>query len=231
MITNTMRSLRGAALVCCLLASMAAACQAAEEPPTGTGNGPCDGVAVFEGHEYERANAVVHPSPGAIIGDARIPGCNDTGAPSPPTDVSIQVARLTGIDPQVAFVDADSPGSIYVRSNLAKTPDEIAPYFSAPACEVKDEPIQMSGPWLGIIGADGETELDLLPPYDLEMLVTDSSSARYLSAELTVRVLPALGSPLTDEDVKTTLWTGGSINVVAACDGERFIAQSVKTFA
>jgi hypothetical protein len=86
----------------------------------------------------------------------------------------------------------------------------------------------LSGPWLGILGADGKTELDLIPPYDLFIHVADASNARYKRAQLTVRVPPSFGRPISHADIENSLWKGGSIAITAGCDGSGFVAGDVR---
>lgn len=231
MIAWTMRFPRRVALVLIAPSLLAAGCRAESREPTEVeANGVCASMAFFDGHRYVGRTAVVDPAPGAVVGEARLPGCNDQGQASAPPDELIEVARLPGVDPSVAFVAARFPEIIYTRSDVATLPPTVAEFFAAPGCSEEDVPIRTEGIWLGIIGADGETELDLVPPYDVIVLVARSSAPRYVNAELTVRVSPSLGSPLTREDVEASLWEGGSVQIVSRCDGERFIAESVQAF-
>jgi hypothetical protein len=138
----------------------------------------------------------------------RLPGCNDTGQPTAPPDELVKVARLPDVDPDVAVVDAAAPEVIYVRSDLDPLPAAVARFFDAPSCRQEDSPIELKGQWLGIIGPGEQTELDLVPPYSVEMFVSHSSSRRYVNAEINIDVPPSLGSPLTREDGETSL-SGG----------------------
>jgi hypothetical protein len=106
-------------------------------------------------------------------------------------------------------------------------PDEIAPYLTAPACH-DGESVDLGGTWLGILGADERTELDLQPPYDVTMRADESSIDRFLRAELTIRVEPGLGMPISREDVDRSLATGGDIQVSAGCRDGRLIATAVR---
>jgi hypothetical protein len=194
------------------------------------GAGSCANIAIFEGREYTGQHAVRHPSFGEVLGEARIPACNDTNLSTPEPDEFVKVARLAGVDPEVAIVDAISPEVIYIRSDLYPGPAEVVRLFTAPSCAQEDSPIAFRGTWLGIFGPGETTELDLLPPYTVMMLVSQSSSPRYVNAEIDIRVPPSLGSPLTHQDVKTSLWEGGTIRVRSTCDGKRFVADSVAAF-
>jgi hypothetical protein len=87
--------------------------------------------------------------------------------------------------------------------------------------------VDLRGPWLGIIGADGKTEVDLVPPYDLMMRVDEASDARLERTFLTIRVSDELGQPLTHEDVRTYLQHEGDLSISATCRGSAFLATSV----
>jgi len=100
--------------------------------------------------------------------------------------------------------------------------------MTSPSCDAGDTPLRLEGEWLGILGADGNTELDLLPPYDVDIRVRDASSDRYLRSLLTVRVPPTLGHPISHLDVRTALWKPGTLAAQVHCgDGGRFVADQV----
>jgi hypothetical protein len=215
------------------LAVLASACGGADRSSEGSevssgGSASCAWVAFLDGHEYLGGNAVVHPVPGETVGEIRIPGCNDTGQSEAPPDEWRTVAVLPGVDASVAVVDAEMPEVIYVRADLDSYPSGIDRYFDAPECVSADEPIDLEGPWLSIPGTDANKEPDPVPPYRVEVLVVKSSASRYANAELTIAVPPTLGMPITHADVEESLWGGGSLRVTAACDGERFIAESIE---
>jgi hypothetical protein len=62
-----------------------------------------------------------------------------------------------------------------------------------PTCAKQREPTILDGPWLGIIGPHLETEVDLVPPYDLDMRIDDASATRYERVFLTIHVAKSLG--------------------------------------
>ena len=88
--------------------------------------------------------------------------------------------------------------------------------------------MQISGRWLGIVGADGSTELDLNPPYDVRIRVNAASLAAYERAELTIRVPPSLGRPLTRRDIESSLWRGGTLKTTVTCNDGEFVASSIE---
>jgi len=183
----------------------------------------------MDGQKYVMLNATVHPVPGEVVGNSRIPGCNDTGQASAPPDELRSVARLPGVRPADAVVDAEVPEIIYVSAELPTAPSGVERFMTAPTCAPDGAPIDLEGPWLSIPGTDANVEPDPVPPYRVEMLVTSSSAPEYLNAELEILVPPALGTPITHEDVRSALWTGGTIHVVATCRGDRFIATAIAT--
>jgi hypothetical protein len=205
---------------------MLPACRAQSGTQPTIGPGDCANVALFRGETYRGGNAVVIPSPGTDLGDLRVQVC---GGQLP--DQIVRVGSLPGIDPADAVVSIEDPEIVYVREDLSLLAPPVRRYFVAPVCDPKDAPIELRGTWLGIAQPDGTTELDLRPPYDVTMLVRDASAATYLSAELSIRVAPELGAPLTHDDVASSLWNGGDLDVVAACRGDRFVARSVTASA
>lgn len=219
------RPMGGRLVLLTLTLGLLAGCASASEP---SAQATCVVIADFEGQQYHSRNALVHPSPGAVLGDITIPGCNDTGGEQPP-DESRSVASLPGVDKSVALVDAEIPEVIYVRADLERLPPEVERYFVAPVCRPEDAPIDLAGPWLSIPGTDANVEPDPVPPYWVEMLVASSSSSAYLDAELRILIPPSLGMPITHEDVEKSLWTGGTVRVSARCRGARFVADAVAT--
>src|SRR5262249_44636023 len=95
-------------------------------------------------------------------------------------------------------------------------------------CEPSDAPIALAGRWRGILSADGTTERDLETPYDVWLYVMRSSSPHYVRAFLSVRVPKSLDRPLTDADVESSLWNGGTIEATAHCSEGRFAADRVQ---
>ncbi|MDP9233495.1 MAG: hypothetical protein M3P01_02970 [Actinomycetota bacterium] len=80
---------------------------------------------------------------------------------------------------------------------------------------------------MGIIGTDGKTEVDLVPPCKIDLFAANASTHDYENAFLTVLIPHSLGRVLTKEDVRSSLWKGGTIEFVARCHGRRFVAQQV----
>lgn len=195
----------------------------------GSGEGSCAFVVTFRGETYVGRQAIVQPEPGDFVGNALMPGCSDSGE-SPEPDEEISVVELPGVHPDVAVVWNGNPGTILVREDVDPLPPEVQRYFESPACDPEDEPVELFGRWLGILAPDQETELDLVPPYDLEILVRRASSATYERADLFVRVSASAGRPLTREDIRTSLWEGGFLRVTARCADDGFVADDVTAY-
>ncbi|MGZ8567626.1 MAG: hypothetical protein ACXWXS_11305 [Actinomycetota bacterium] len=170
-------------------------------------------------------NAVVHPVPGEIVGEIRIPWCNDTGESVSPPDAVRQVASISGVDVTVAVVDAGGEVIYVAGADPDPLPPEILHYFIAPNCEQQDAPIELEGPWLSIPGTDASVEPDPVPPYGVEILVAESSSPAYLNAELTIAVPPTLGMRITHTDIEESLWRAGPS---ASSRGARESASSLR---
>lgn len=211
---------------------LASACSDGEAGPAGEGSSggsaACASIAFLDGREYVSRNAIVHPVPGEIVGEVRIPGCNDQGVETPPPDEWVTVAALPGVEKRVAVVDADSPEVIYISADQDPLPPSVERYFTAPRCDSADAPITLEGPWLSIPGTDANKEPDPVPPYRVELLVAESSASRYLNSELMISVPPALGMPIMHTDIEESLWEGGSLRIMAVCEGPHFVADSIE---
>jgi Family of unknown function (DUF6281) len=188
----------------------------------------CGYVVTFQGRGYTNLVVAVAPPEGVRLGEAtQRGGCSDTGQSSPPHTSTFAVASFPGLPSSVALVIPGNDEFVLVRKGLGQLPPAVSALIHAPSCRASDEPIRLSGTWLGILGANGKTELDLVPPYDVFIRVTSSSSSRYERARLTVRVPASLGHPISHQDVVNSLWRGGSISITAGCDGTGFLASDV----
>lgn len=179
----------------------------------------------YQGSLYVAWGVEVAPREGTVLGTGVLPGCDDGTGASP--DEALQVAELRGASPEVAVVWQGRTDVVFVRDG-ADPPPEVEKLVHGPTCEHRDERIAMTADWLGVLGPDGHTEVDLEPPYDLELFVQQASSPRYERTYLTVRVPASAGRPLTSDDVKASLWEGGTLTMQARCgpDG-RYLADGV----
>lgn len=193
------------------------------ETVTETSDASCAFVVYFRDQPYSAVTVKVAPDEGEPLGVARLPGCDDTNDSEPEPDEEIPVSGFPGVSPDIAVIWTGSHDTVFVREGV-RGPREVARLLEAPSCDEGDAPIALDGQWLGILGADGNTELDLDPPYDIDLFVQEASSRTYEQAYLTVRVPPAAGQPLTRDDVKASLWEGGTIELTTNCDNGRFVA-------
>jgi hypothetical protein len=210
---------------------LAMACGAGRAPADGTGQGQaeaaCADVIRFHNHSYMGMAVQVAPMEGAALGGGERVWCDDQGGGSSPSEESIQVAELAGVSPDDVIVERGNDGAVYIADGLSPLPPEVEALSSPPGCDPADEPIELSGPWSGVLGADGDTELDLVPPYDVFMQVRRASSPRYERASLTIRVPIELGRPISHADVEAYLWKEGSISATVTCRDGAYVAMSV----
>jgi hypothetical protein len=215
-------------LAACLLLALTAGCGSAG---AAGGEGSCALNVSYNGHTYVGSGVGVAPPEGKSLGRFALPPCDDTDdATGPEPGEEIELAELEGVSPSVAIVWRGRSDVVFIREDVDydALPPALARLLRAPQCDPRDEPIQLAGPWLGIIGADGKTELDLVPPYDLEIFVDESSAQRYERAYLTVRVPAELGQPLTREDIRSSLWEGGTISLTVKCRDGRYLAEQAE---
>jgi hypothetical protein len=198
--------------------------------PGADASGACAVVADFDGRRYVGTGVKVVPVPGKPIGEATVPACNDTPDAAAGDSDTMNVAAIPGVPPSVAVQSVSEPSIVLVREGQdpATYPAELTRLTQGPRCDPAHEPIVVSGVWRGIVGGDGGTELDLVPPYDLELSVSESSSPSYDRAELTVRVPADAGRPLSRADVEDVLWEAGTIEVTARCSDGAFVADQVE---
>lgn len=192
----------------------------------GEGSGDCALTVTFDGAVYEGHTVQVAPSQGKPVGTGVWPACNDSDGETE-QDEEIELVELEGVSPELALVWPGFGDAVFVRRGR-DFPPEVEALLRAVRCRSADEPLDLFGPWLGILGADGHTELDLQPPYDLDVLVERASAARYERAFLTVRVPVSLGKPLTRADIKSSLWRAGTVALRVRCGGKgEYVAEAV----
>ena len=203
-----------------LLVALSAACG----PPVAAndeGAGSCAARASLDGSWYlGHGGAAVLPTYGEPLGTAVMEDCEGGNG------FEMEAVEIVGVSPDVAFATPDFDEQvIFVAEGTDPLPTDLKPLFHEPECDVT-EPVDLRGRWLGIIGADGETEVDLVPPYDLMMRVDAASEPRYERTYLTIRVPPELGQPLTRADVQSFLLHEGDLSITATCVDGRFSATS-----
>jgi Family of unknown function (DUF6281) len=190
-----------------------------------SGDASCALTVRFDGAVYEGHGVEVGPREGEPVGTGVLPACGDED------DEEIELAEIEGVSPDVALSWPGRWDIVLVRRGV-ELPPEVERLRQAPICKPRDARVELSGPWDGILGVDGKTELDLDPPYDVYVIVDEASAPRYERAYLTVRVPPSLGRPITRDDVQASLWEGGTIALRARCSRDGgFVAEDVAAFA
>lgn len=194
-------------------------CAGTSEAPGVAGGGQCALDARLAGRSYYANGGIrVIPVPGEALGTASVPDCEGDGG------YTFQAMSIVGVPSETAFVDPEREDIIFVAEDIESLPPELMAFRREPRCEDEDAPIRLHGLWLGIIGPQ-ETEVDLLPPYRLEMRVDDASALRYERTFLTIRVAAHSGRLLTRDDVRKSLWEGGDLSVTATCSKGKFFAS------
>ena len=191
----------------------------------GGSDADCALLVRYQGQTYVGQGVQVAPREGSLIGTGVLPGCVDGDGPEP--DEEIELAEIEGVSPEIALAWHEHGGTVFVLEGVNELPRELRRLMRAPKCDPRDEPIELAGPWLGILGADGRTELDLVPPYDVDVFVGETTASRYERAFLTVRVPEQLGRPLTRSDIRSSLWEGGTIELTVGCNDGRYVAMRV----
>lgn len=135
-----------------------------------------------------------------------VPSCDDTGGRDeavPERAASAQ--ELVGV-PVGRAVMMD--GALYLRRGTDLPPAARA--------------------WFEPVTCDHPGDGDLRPPYRLDIAV-DVGPAAYVGATVTIQVSADTRPALGPDDVRATLWTGGSVTTRVRCAGDRFTALSVRS--
>jgi hypothetical protein len=222
-----MRLLRGIGSVVCGLLAFALTGCGNENRNVEAAEGDCVSSVLYKGHIYGWSDVEVAPREGRPLGEAGL-YCNlhEAAAGAAPYQ-EIELAEIEGVAPEIALAWRQHSDMVFVREGLDPLPPEVERLMRVPKCDPRDEPIEFAGPWLGIRGVVYE-ELDMVPPYDVDLLVEESSAPRYERAFLAVRVPKELGRPLTHTDIRDSLRRGGSVTLSVSCwlDG-RYVAERI----
>lgn len=157
--------------------------------------------------------------------DVLLPGCADSGGQDDPVpERTAEAEELAEVPAEVAVLLHDG---VYVREG-ADLPPAARAWFAAPSCEHVGE-VDLAGTWLGVTGPhEPRSDGDIRPPYRIDVEVT-AGPAAYAGASVTIRVTGDTDPVLTADDVRDTLWEGGQVRARVGCDGEKFVASSVRS--
>ena len=188
--------------------------------------GACIAALEFQGQMYEGHAVNNAPEVGESLGDATFPPCNDTPGASEEATTS-EVAAIKGVNPDRAIVVvAQARDMVWVKAGTG-LPESLEGLMARATCD-DEGAFTLEGDWLGI----PDPGTDLVPPYRLQLYVTKTSPgyATYRDAQLSVRVNDETKNPVTKQDVKTSLWEGGSMRVDVHCNDGAFIADDLAFF-
>jgi hypothetical protein len=161
------------------------------------------------------------PSYRDSLGMATVPPCGGEAG------FSFEAFSIVGVRPEVAFASPRYEDLIFIAEGTHAALPWLERLRREPTCAEQDQPITLEGPWLGILGPRHETEIDLVPPYNLSMRVDESSPSGYERTFLTIHVGRDAGRPLTRRDVEVSLQQGGSLSVTAICRDHDFWAEDL----
>ena len=244
-----MRSIAARALTLAALAIVATACgngakgpgagvlveHAADEAGTAGesgagGGGSCVLLVRFRGHDYEGMGVRIAPRHGGGLGKGVFPACNDTNGGGGHAQ-RIAIEALPGVPPRIAVLVHGWNDSVFVRDDVEELSPDVQRLTEPVTCRASDAPITLLGEWTGIIQPNGTTELDLVPPYHLDVSVRQASQERYERAFLTLIVPSSLGTPLDRNDVLSSLGEGGDLSARVHCgSNDAFVAERVEAF-
>lgn len=180
-------------------------------------------VVHFRGQTYIGNTVKVLPRPGRHLGVGSAPGCQ--------VESQVDLAAIPGVPPLTALQAAEWNAVVLVNRKQQTLPPTVTRLFHTPTCRPGNSPIRLRGRWDGILRPDGRTEVSMVPPYNVDLLVRDSSSNRYERAFLTVRVPASLGRPLTEHDVQAYLLHRGWVSATVRCRAGRYVASAISALA
>lgn len=154
--------------------------------------------------------------------------CSDVGGGAEDDEVAttVTIRELTALPLDRAFL---ASGILMVRGDLP-TPDEVSAWMRRPACDSEDS-FEVTGDWVGIHNSYAQRQdPGLPPPYRLDVWITDGP-ADLVGGNVLIQVTDDTAPRLTREDVRGSLWEGGTVTATVHCEDRSFIADEATSSA
>lgn len=184
----------------------------------------CAALIVWHGQTYMGVGGlVIQPAHGRPLGLATIPPCQDTGDQTQPGGAQhVPVFALGRTSPHRAIVNGTS---VYVR-NATHLPRSVVALLRVPAC-TEPQQFPVVARWGGVeTSHKPKFDGDLRPPYRLDLLVTDGPAPLH-RAQITAAVDSSTTGLLTPADVRTVLWTYGTLHLTMSCAGKAYHVNAI----
>ncbi|MDN4161953.1 hypothetical protein [Nocardioides abyssi] len=192
----------------------------------GDGSASCAAVLEIDGVRYSGYGDLRRqPETTGRRLDVVVPGCDDTGGQGgAEPDRAASAEELAGVAADRAVL---LDGLLYVRDG-SDLPAAARVWFDPVRCAHAGE-AELTGTWLGVTGSqEPRADGDLRPPYRIDVAVADGP-ATYAGTTVTLRVTSDTQPALGRDDVRDTLWTGGSVTARVRCDDGRFSVLAVRS--
>ena len=181
----------------------------------------CAAVLRVDGKDYLGTGGLRRDPP--VTGEeieAVLPGCNDTGGEAQPGEtVSAQVLSEVDSDTALLF-----NGDVYVREG-SEAPDLRTGARRPRATPTAPSSSRARGSGSRVRTSRSRTATSSFP-YRITMHV-DEGPDEYERAQVVVHAGAETNPALGPDDVKSTLWTGGTVTAQVRCDGDKFAATAL----
>ena len=185
--------------------------------------GSCAAILHWQGRTYMGLSTAISPRSAGTLGSGEFPACNDAGGSTGHAQ-QVAVYRLQGVPPRQAVL---TDSGVFV-ADYTRLPSKVQALVHAPSCTRRTDGAVVAT-WGGVDTThkaqfDGDIGK---PPYRLELFV-QRGPRPLLRADIIAEVTDATaGRPLTPNDVKQVLWTGGTLALDLACssDGGYHVVQ------
>jgi hypothetical protein len=104
-------------------------------------------IVRYQGETYDGVGVKIAPREGRPVGTGMLPGCEEREP-----DEEIELAEIDGVPPQIALAWHGDPTGVFISQSVEQLPPELRRLMHAPKVRSLDEPIDLAGPWLGIVG-------------------------------------------------------------------------------
>jgi Family of unknown function (DUF6281) len=184
------------AIVAALLVATAGCGSGSASEDASGGASSCVLSLVSDGHVYIGWHAGRAVAEGGSLGRGSLPSCNDSGPTTGTVPVErIEVAAIEGVPPSIGVIWHGRDDEVFIRDDVDRgsLPSGLVSLIRPLRCRSADEPIRFVARMLGIAPARPGRAFDVAP-FDLDVLVLQSSPKRYERGSVRVRVPAELAS-------------------------------------
>lgn len=186
----------------------------------------CPALLQLDGRSYDGVGGVVRtPRPGAVVGEAVMPGCDDGNGPA--DSETTQAHAIPGIEPELAVLAGGRMWEAVETPTSAA--DSMREFLTPVHCRGPEEQT-LSGTMTGNNAGPVEEDFHVTAPYVATFRAGAGSGLpldRYSSVLIRIRVTTETIGGEDPDLLRHALGEGEQVQATVRCDGRRFRAVAL----